>query len=241
MNRRLMLLLSLLAFATTPVVCTAEPAHGVPAPSGSTVALPTPYPPRPGSSLTPGQEKRGWDIVVNACLSCHTAELLSQQRLSAKQWQASITKMHKWGALVYESEEPELTTYLADHFTTGMPVAQVPTISYKEAVGVLKPLNDGPYADGDRHKGKEIYTANCASCHAENGRGATATNLVDRTSLWRAPEFAKVVREGRGRMMAYGDMFSDKQIGSMIAYLRSAPPVQTSGTLAESRKAPAGN
>ncbi len=211
------------------------------APSGSTAPVATPYPHRPGSSLTPEQEKHGWEIVTNACLSCHSPELLSQQRLSPKQWEASVIKMHKWGALIYESEQPELVTYLSDHFTTGMPVAEVPSITYVEAASVLKALPDGPYANGDPHKGKEIYLANCASCHADSGRGATGTNLVDRSSLWRAPEFAKVVREGRGRMMAYGDMFNDQQIGAMIAYLRTAPAPETSATIAEPRKAPAGN
>ncbi len=65
------------------------------------------------SSLPLGPGKA---IADQACLRCHSADILRQQRLSEKQWTASVTKMIGWGAEVPESEKAELVAYLARNF-----------------------------------------------------------------------------------------------------------------------------
>jgi mono/diheme cytochrome c family protein len=64
-------------------------------------------------ALPPGPGKA---IADRACLRCHSAEILLQQRLSEKQWKASVEKMVRWGAEVAESEQADLVAYLAKHF-----------------------------------------------------------------------------------------------------------------------------
>jgi quinoprotein glucose dehydrogenase len=58
----------------------------------------------------------GKDIADKACLRCHSADILRQQRLSEKQWTASLTKMIGWGAEVPEDKRVELVAYLARNF-----------------------------------------------------------------------------------------------------------------------------
>ena len=65
------------------------------------------------AELPPGPGKATADA---ACLKCHSADILRQQRLNEKQWGASVTKMAGWGADVPEPQRDELITYLVKNF-----------------------------------------------------------------------------------------------------------------------------
>ena len=64
-------------------------------------------------ALPDGDERA---IAERACLACHSGDVLRQQRLSERQWTASLTKMRGWGAEVAESEASRLIAYLTEHF-----------------------------------------------------------------------------------------------------------------------------
>jgi hypothetical protein len=51
-----------------------------------------------------------------ACLKCHSADILRQQRLNEKQWTANVTKMVGWGVDVPEDKRAELIAYLVKNF-----------------------------------------------------------------------------------------------------------------------------
>ena len=55
-------------------------------------------------------------VADAACLSCHSADLIRQQRLNAKQWTANVDKMIGWGAPVPEDQKAALVAYLTAHF-----------------------------------------------------------------------------------------------------------------------------
>jgi len=65
------------------------------------------------AELPPGPGKATAD---GACLKCHSADILRQQRLNEKQWAASVTKMAGWGADVPEDKRAELVAYLVKNF-----------------------------------------------------------------------------------------------------------------------------
>jgi len=65
------------------------------------------------ASFPPGDGKA---IADQACLNCHSADMVRQQRLTEKQWTASVTKMAGWGAEVPESKRDELIAYLVKNF-----------------------------------------------------------------------------------------------------------------------------
>ncbi len=58
----------------------------------------------------------GQAVASGACLACHSADMLRQQRLDEKKWSASVTKMIGWGAEVPESKKDELIGYLVKSF-----------------------------------------------------------------------------------------------------------------------------
>jgi hypothetical protein len=65
------------------------------------------------ADLPPGPAK---DTAEYACLTCHSADVLRQQRLSERQWAAAVTKMNGWGADVPEAKRDELIAYLVKNF-----------------------------------------------------------------------------------------------------------------------------
>ena len=72
--------------------------------------------PVPGTQfqqLPPGPGKAE---VEAACYQCHAADLLVQQRLTEKQWVASVDKMIRWGADVPAADKDAIVRYLARHF-----------------------------------------------------------------------------------------------------------------------------
>ncbi|HXB57907.1 MAG TPA: cytochrome c [Vicinamibacteria bacterium] len=69
-----------------------------------------------GTRLEVLPEGPGKEIADRACLSCHSTDILRQQRLSEAQWTASVNKMVGWGAEVPEEEKAKLVKYLALHF-----------------------------------------------------------------------------------------------------------------------------
>jgi mono/diheme cytochrome c family protein len=83
----------------------------------------TPTPPRSrgelpelGTVLRPLPDGSGKSIADGACAACHSADIIRQQRLTEKQWQATVTKMIGWGAPVSEDERSALVAYLVQNF-----------------------------------------------------------------------------------------------------------------------------
>ena len=55
-------------------------------------------------------------LADQACLHCHSADMIRQQRLTEKQWTAEVKKMVGWGAVVPEDQQAALVAYLLEHF-----------------------------------------------------------------------------------------------------------------------------
>ena len=65
------------------------------------------------AEFPPGEGKA---IADQACLNCHSADVVRQQRLNEKQWTASLAKMSGWGAEIPESRKDALLAYLVKNF-----------------------------------------------------------------------------------------------------------------------------
>jgi mono/diheme cytochrome c family protein len=65
------------------------------------------------AELPPGEGKA---VADQACLNCHSADMVRQQRLTEKQWTANLTKMAGWGAEVPDSKRDALLAYLVKNF-----------------------------------------------------------------------------------------------------------------------------
>lgn len=53
------------------------------------------------------------DILRTRCEICHSIDYVTQQRLSAAQWDKVLTKMQTWGAILSDEEKRQLGPFLA--------------------------------------------------------------------------------------------------------------------------------
>ncbi len=71
--------------------------------------------------------------VRAACLECHDAGIIVQQRLSKAAWTKEVDKMMKWGALVDPADRDFFIDYLTTDFPPDKPPAEMPrTASMKK-------------------------------------------------------------------------------------------------------------
>jgi len=55
-------------------------------------------------------------LIETRCVICHSADLIEQQRLDRRQWQAVVTKMRSWGAPLSDAEAEDVIRYLAQAY-----------------------------------------------------------------------------------------------------------------------------
>jgi hypothetical protein len=65
-----------------------------------------------GSPIVASSET-GQATYKRACLVCHDADIISQQKLSKTGWTNSVNKMIRWGATVTDADKTALIDYLA--------------------------------------------------------------------------------------------------------------------------------
>jgi hypothetical protein len=75
--------------------------------------------PIPGTQFKQLPPAPGRAEVEHACYECHSADLLAQQRLTEKQWTATVEKMIRWGANVPDADKSVVIAYLAKQFGPG--------------------------------------------------------------------------------------------------------------------------
>jgi mono/diheme cytochrome c family protein len=93
------------------------------------------------------------------------------------------------------------------------------TFSHLTAGGAAGPLQDGA----------AIYKAKCALCHAADGSGHTPAGKSMHLRDLRSAEvqkmsdadFSAIIRNGKGKMPAYGKSLSISDIEALVAYIRT--------------------
>src|SRR5579862_1363587 len=73
--------------------------------------------------------------ATTACLECHEARIILQQRLSKAAWTKEVDKMVKWGAVVEASDRDALIDYLSANFSPDQPAYEPPRTSSEKATG----------------------------------------------------------------------------------------------------------
>jgi len=77
----------------------------------------------PNAQLPSGDVK---EKVEAACLTCHEARIIVQQRLSKAAWTKELDKMIKWGAEVDPKDHDALVDYFSANFGPDQPVYEAP-------------------------------------------------------------------------------------------------------------------
>jgi quinoprotein glucose dehydrogenase len=67
---------------------------------------------------------------------------------------------------------------------------------------------------------KSLYAANCASCHGDDRRGsAMAPSLIDIGARRTSQQIAQIIREGTGRMPAFGSALEGRAVTDLVNFL----------------------
>ena len=64
--------------------------------------------------------------ATTACLECHEARIIVQQRVSKAVWSKEVDKMVKWGAVVDANDRDTLIDYLSGNFSPAQPEYSAP-------------------------------------------------------------------------------------------------------------------
>ena len=72
---------------------------------------------------------------TTACLECHEARIILQQRLSKATWTKEVDKMVKWGAVVDAADRDVLIDYLSANFSPDKPAYDPPRTSKEKISG----------------------------------------------------------------------------------------------------------
>jgi mono/diheme cytochrome c family protein len=99
------------AIATSLLALAGACSREAPAPASVAAVMPA-----LGTQLSDFPDGPGQATARATCLACHSADLVRQQRLTEKQWAASIDKMVRWGTVVPEDQRAALIGYLVKHF-----------------------------------------------------------------------------------------------------------------------------
>lgn len=91
----------------------------------------------------------------------------------------------------------------------------------------LRPRSSGPSSNASQMpltaaaaRGRDVYLANCAHCHAEDATGDEGPDLH---GVKKSDErIAQIIKGGiKGEMPKFGAKLNDEQVSQLIAYLRS--------------------
>jgi mono/diheme cytochrome c family protein len=83
--------------------------------------------------------------------------------------------------------------------------------------------------------GKRLYLTACANCHGPDGTGAMMKQVLPKIGDLGSPEMhgrlkdediINLVKTGRDKMPAFGTMFGDDQLKSLVAYVRTMKRAQ---------------
>lgn len=73
--------------------------------------------------------------ATTACLECHEARIILQQRLTKAAWTKEVDKMVKWGAVVEANDHDPLIDYLSANFNPDKGQYEAPRTSIKKGSG----------------------------------------------------------------------------------------------------------
>lgn len=170
-----------------------------------------------GKAVGHGEDKdRRADILLRSrCAMCHSADLVTQQRLNHRGWKAEMDRMITWGAPIVDDDRNLLVEYLSRHYG--------PSSHHPAQTGeAVEPYHESPSLPSGRPaNGKGLYGAHCADCHGAKGEGHDGPPLAATPILTMDSVFLESVRQGRGGMPPWAGALSPQEIADIQAWLKT--------------------
>lgn len=76
-------------------------------------------------------------------------------------------------------------------------------------------------ASASANVGRAEFTGVCATCHGMSGQGGYGPNLANNPLLTQPSGLESIVRNGRGKMPAVGDTWTNAQMQALVSYVKA--------------------
>jgi mono/diheme cytochrome c family protein len=163
--------------------------------------------------------------VVNNCLMCHGEDMISNHRLSAKQWTAEVEKMVGWGSPLPADQKAPVIEYLAATYPDTQAAPAPMQLTADAALALDRPPAFDPPAPASAEvlaRGQALFAQHCATCHGPEARGGDlGTNLVEKPYLAREDDYHALLRDGRRRMPGFAPVLDARAEADLLAWLRA--------------------
>src|SRR5215831_12417661 len=178
----------------------------------------------PGESLTVAEgvgevattERQAVGLLHARCEVCHSADLITQQRLDREHWTAIVTKMVHWDAQVSPAEQAVLLSYLVTHYHPDAPSERRNTKPTSPSSALQGPAS---YPTGEARRGQALFATHCLACHGAGAVGMVGPKLAANPILRDHERFWDTVLEGRGAMPPWREALSPQEIADILAWL----------------------
>jgi cytochrome c oxidase cbb3-type subunit 3 len=188
--------------------------------SGVALSALTAVPAEDTGSISVALSLRAEGLILARCSVCHSADLITQQRMPIARWEATVDKMKHWGAEISEEEAGLLIRYLSARYHPGAP-DRLPPLEHE--AGTAEPLGQEPAPSGPlvgvAGRGSGIFEHNCQACHGQAGIGGIGPKLAKSPILNHEDLFWDTVLHGRGPMPAWGSILTEQDIADIHAWL----------------------
>lgn len=164
----------------------------------------------------PAAMAMGQNLFDTYCIQCHGSDAKGQRgfpNLTDTDWLWGGTpdKIHETIANGRLGVMPQWGPVLGEE-------------SVKDVANFVMSLSGKEHNEDRAARGKEIFAANCATCHGDKGQGnqGTAPNLTDDTWLWGGSEKAiteTIIGGHKNQMPAWKNFLTDDKIHLLTAYV----------------------
>lgn len=176
---------------------------------------------RVGAQPDPRLVEKGRELYLTSCASCHGVDgrgteqgpKLTGVGAAAADFQLTTGRMPLTDPSVQAVRKPP--AFDRDQIDA--------LVAYVASLGPGPPIPKVDPSKGDLAEGGTLYRLNCAACHSSTGVGGALSYGRDAPTLHDATavQIAEAMRTGPGQMPVFGpDTFDDKQVNSIVRYVR---------------------
>lgn len=163
---------------------------------------------------------RAEPLLLARCAVCHSADLITEQRLPRSRWEATVEKMIGWGAELSKDEAELLVRYLSARYHPDAP-SRLPPVegdSRRMEQSVQGSISVGPLS-GVAGRGAGLFAQHCQACHGPDAAGGMGPKLAKSSMLEQEELFQRTVLQGRDPMPAWGAVLSRQDVADIHAWL----------------------
>ena len=153
--------------------------------------------------------------MTQHCQTCHSVDMIQQQRLDKVNWLGTIKKMADYGLKLADEDAEKLANYFVQKFPLDLPIDASKRVELSADTSTLAPPLVAKGANVKR--GRQLFATYCQACHGAKGDGLIGPHLKGRRVT--DANFWATVNYGKRLMPAFKDQLTLNQMSEIKAWL----------------------